>query len=408
MRFRKSKDGRTKRSGNLACHKASWRGREAYYLENGRVHLTALTGGGHVAEFCFERSTGLPQLNPLWIPPWKTIEPYHYQPKAHTSLYGPINEGKLMSGLVGHNICLDYFGPPSDEEAKRGFSTHGEAPSAKWRRDRVHRDSKQVGLTLSVRLTVAGLKLTRTMTLRRGESVVYFQETIQNEREADYFFQWTQHVTLRPPFLSQTESRIAIPATNGKTFPQGYDEGKALLASDRLFRWPDAPTVTGAKVDLSRVLLRPGLGFVASVLLDPRRDLGFVAAINGRRHLMIGYCFRRCAFPWVTVWEENRTRTDAPWREKAMARGLEFGTSPFPIPRREAFALGPLFGTPTLAHIPARGRKTVTYMAFRASTPSNFGNISDVKLAGGEILITGSMQREVLRIAASGSAQTSS
>lgn len=28
-------------------------------------------------------------------------------------------------------------------------------------------------------------------------------------------------------------------------------------------------------------------------------------------------------FPWVTFWEENRARRDAPWRSEVQARGLD-------------------------------------------------------------------------------------
>ena len=98
------------------------------------VRLVTLAGGGHIAEFCFQESSGLPTLNPFWVPPWKTIEPYRYREKLHAARYGPPVTGKLICGLVGHNLCLDYFGPPSDEEAKQGLSLHGEAPSAKWQK----------------------------------------------------------------------------------------------------------------------------------------------------------------------------------------------------------------------------------------------------------------------------------
>ena len=113
------------------CLKTKWNGREAYTLNNDLVQMVTLPGGGHIAEFQFLASTGLPVLSPLWVPPWKSIEPTQYRAEKHSATYGPSNEGKLLSGIAGHNICLDYFGPPSEEEAAQGLSTHGEAPSAK-------------------------------------------------------------------------------------------------------------------------------------------------------------------------------------------------------------------------------------------------------------------------------------
>jgi hypothetical protein len=253
-----------------------------------------------------------------------------------------------------------------------------------------------------VRLPVAGLTFTRQITLGRGESVVYFTETLLNERKADHFFHWTQHVTLGPPFLSERDGSIAIPATKGKTFPHGYDEGKAALASDQEFSWPLAPAVNGGEVDLTKPLQRSGTGFVVSLLLDPRRETGFVSALNTAHRLLIGYCFERADFPWVAVWEENKAIAAPPWRRKAQTRGLEFGATPLPVSRREAFALGPLFGVPTLAYLPARGRKRVHYLAFLAVVPGDFDRVRDIKLASNEILVQGAHRKQVVRVAASG------
>ena len=147
----------------LSCRKTVWQGREAYLLGNGLVRLLTLTGGGHIAEFRFDRSTGLPALGPLWVPPWRTIEPYRYREKTHAAKYGPLLEGKLLSGLAGHNICLDYFGAPSSEEVKQGLSQHGEAPNSRWRKTGSRVGSPRAELTLAVDIAVAGLALTRTI-----------------------------------------------------------------------------------------------------------------------------------------------------------------------------------------------------------------------------------------------------
>ncbi len=386
--------------------KTVWQGREAYLLGNDRVRMVNLTGGGHIAEFRFAESTGHPTVSPLWVPPWKTIEPYRYRPKVHASRYGTITEGKLLSGLVGHNICLDYFGSPSEQEAAQGLSQHGEAAVAKWQKTHLRVASRSVALTLSVRLPVAGLHFSREIQLRRGESVAYCKETVFNERKADHFYHWTQHVTLGPPFLSPPDSRIAIPATQGKTFPHEYGEGMDLLAPSREFWWPAAPTSSGGKVDLTHVFLWPGKGLVAAALLDPKRDVGYIAALNPNTRLMIGYAFSRRDFPWVTVWEENLTLAVPPWNRQCRARGLEFGTTPFPVVRREAFALGPLFNTPTLAYTPARSRTTVHYVTFLTRLPPDFGNLHEIRLSQEEILVQGTGRQEVLRVPASGIAAT--
>jgi len=375
-----------------------WRGREAYRLSNGLVQLITLTGGGHIAEFHFMERGGAPKLNPLWIPPWKTIEPYRYQEKVHGVRYGPIFEGKLLSGIAGHNLCLDYFGSPSPEEAKQGLSTHGEAPSLRWRKINQSVGDDRVTLGLSVRLPVAGLTFQRQITLRQDQPVAYFRETIYNDRKCDHFFHWVQHITLGPPFILSAKSRVFLPGTKGITFPFGYNEGKSLLATGRSFHWPNAPTRSGSSINLENVLIGRGLGFVASVLIDPRRDWGYVCALNAKHRLLIGYCFRREDFPWVAVWEENRAISAVPWKKRTETRGLEFGTTPIPSTRRDSLRRGNLYDTETFACVPARGRKTIEYLGFLAQAPAAVRRISDVRYSGKEILISGDARKIVARI----------
>ncbi len=385
----------------LACLRTQWNGREAYTLSNDLVQMVTLPGGGHIAEFQFLKSTGLPVLNPLWVPPWKGIEPHQYRAEKHAAEYGAINDGKLLAGIAGHNICLDYFGPPSEEEAAQGLSTHGEAPSALWRKTKLRATAEEVGLTLAVPLPVAGLRFSRELCLRRGESVAYFTETVVNERKADHFFHWTQHVTLGPPFLDKETCRIAMPATRGRTLAGGYG-GNDLLASGRNFHWPFAPARNSGSVDLTIPLTQPGLGFIASVLLNPRRKVQYVTALNQPNRLLLGYCFRRSDFPWVAIWEENQSRANAPWNGRAQTRGLEFGSTPSPVTRREAFAVAPMFDTPTFSTVPARGKMTVNYVSFLTQVPEDFGGVRDVQVTQNEILIQGSGRRSSLHLPASG------
>ena len=233
---------------------------------------------------------------------------------------------------------------------------------------------------------------------------MYFREEVVNEAKADRFCHWIQHVTLGPPFLAPEQSRVFISGTRGRTFPHGY-EGKALLDSSRNFRWPHAPGRSGAALDLRQPFIRTGLGFVATVLLDPRRNQQYMAALNHREHLLLGYCFGREDFSWAAVWEENKARTDAPWSGRTQARGLEFGSTPFPVGRREAFANGPLFGAPHFSIIPARSGRTADYVSFLAGVPPGFQEVSDIRWSPGEILIKsrgGKNSRVKVRLPAGG------
>jgi hypothetical protein len=383
----------------LFCRRTAWQGRKGYEIGNSAIRLTALTGGGHIADL---RLLSGPDVSPLWVPPWQTIEPYLYDEESDESAYGTITEGKLLSGLAGHSICLDYFGSPSTEEAAQGLSQHGEAPSAKWRSKITEVTENRASLEMSVKLPAAGLELEREISLKSDEQVVYFAEMLRNLRRADHFFHWTQHVTLGPPFLSPDAATITIPGQKAITFPHGYDEGKALLASDVEFEWPDAPLLVGGTTDLTNPFTHEGLGFVVAVLLNKRSDIGFIAATNHAIGLCLVYCFCIKDFPWVAVWEENRGISAAPWRNRTQARGLEFSTTPLPVHRREAFLSGHVLGEPTHTFIPALGTRVVRYAALLASVPKGFTRLQDVIIEDNQVVLIGNASSHRLNVAASG------
>src|SRR5690349_12222876 len=99
-----------------------YRERRAVQMENDAIRVTVLVEGGHIAEI-LHKATG---VNPLWTPPWPSIEPSTYDREKHPE-YGSDAESKLLAGIMGHNLCLDLFGGPSPEEAAAGITVHGEA-----------------------------------------------------------------------------------------------------------------------------------------------------------------------------------------------------------------------------------------------------------------------------------------
>ena len=59
-----------------------YRDRRAAAIENADLRVTVLEEGGHIAEL-FDKRT---DLNPLWTPPWPSIEPSTFDPSVHPML----------------------------------------------------------------------------------------------------------------------------------------------------------------------------------------------------------------------------------------------------------------------------------------------------------------------------------
>jgi hypothetical protein len=58
-------------------------GRQAYVLDNGRIRVSLLRGGGHIAEIRFLSDDPKKSVNPMRVPHYQTIEPYEYDPAKH-------------------------------------------------------------------------------------------------------------------------------------------------------------------------------------------------------------------------------------------------------------------------------------------------------------------------------------
>jgi hypothetical protein len=368
-----------------ASSKTKWRGRPGFCLNNGVVQLTTLTGGGHIADFRLLDQADA-SVNALWEAPWATMDPDKFRSR-HVRKYGPAPVGKFLAAFTGHAVCVDYFGGPSEAEAAQGLALHGEASNSRWKLLELKQSNAQTRVLLAARLPAAGLRFRRELSLLPNESVVYIEERLANERAQDHFFHWTQHVTLGLPLLHPDESTVALPGTRAVTWPHGY-EGASLVQDNQEFTWPEAPAIDGGKVNLARPFARDGKGFVVAVLLDAQREIGFVAALNWRLGLLVGYCFRRSDFPWVAIWEENLARAGSPWDGKTRARGVEFGSTPLPVGKEETFARGALFDTPTFRRIPGRSELRAPYVAFLSKVSLGWRAIRDIQVRQDKIIVT--------------------
>src|SRR6185295_19623746 len=145
-----------------------YRGRRAAVLEDDDLRVTVLEEGGHIAEI-FDKRSG---VNPLWTPPWPSIEPSAYTPARHAE-YGTTVEAPLLAGIMGHNLCVDIFGGPSDEEAAAGLTPHGDASIVRYELD-------VTGQAMSMRalLPLAQLRIERRLELR--DRVVTVREAVEN------------------------------------------------------------------------------------------------------------------------------------------------------------------------------------------------------------------------------------
>jgi hypothetical protein len=312
-------------------------GRQAMSLSNDKIDLTVLLNGGTLA---------------------RLISPY---------------------ASMGHFLCLDGFGAPSDQELAAGMPFHGEASKQLWKAISSQSSGKARSLKIDASLPLAQENISRTFEIVDGENVIYVESELENLVAFDRPVCWAEHATLGPPFLEKGRLVVDMPAAQCRVRAEKLHALPNRLVFLRDFTWPMAPTVDGGQADLRSI---PEQNFLdlASCQMDPKRTLGFVTAFHSGKHLLFGYVFRREEYPWVMSWM-NYTGN-----ERA-ARGMEFSTQPFDVSRREAIEANPLFGTPTFRWLPAKSKIRSRFLLFYARAPEEFTRVDDITLAGGVLTI---------------------
>jgi hypothetical protein len=330
-----------------AMQLVQYRGRRAARLENDFLRVTVLQQGGHIAEV-LDKATG---INPLWTPPWPSIEPGSYDRARHPA-YGDGVDAALLAGIMGHNLCLDIFGGPSDAEAAAGLPVHGEASLVDYQVE-----SSGQALVQRAHLKLTNLRVERSIQLT--DRAVRIKETVVNPSGADRPIGWTQHVTLGPPFLEKGVTEFRASATRSKVFERAFGSADYLEPA-AVFEWPYAPTPGGGTADLRRTRAAAASSAYTAHLMSPG-DRAFFVAFSPAARLSFGYVWSPANFPWMGIWEENCSRPSAPWKSSTLARGMEFGVSPFPESRREMIERGRLFDVPAFRWIPAASSATAEY-----------------------------------------------
>jgi len=327
--------------------------RKAVQIENGLTRVTVTEEGGHIAEI-LNKATG---VNPLWTPPWPSIEPSTWSEATHPE-YGPWPEAKLLSGIMGHNLCVDVFGMPSATEQAAGVCIHGEAGIVPWQLE-----ACPGGLTGRCVLPLSRLAVERVITLDGAR--VNIKETVENLDAYDRPIAWTQHVTLGPPFLDRGRTEFYANGNYAGSLPGGTDAESGTIREK-------------PGHELRETLpAEEGTGGFRSFMMEKEQERSFFIAWSPALETAISYSWKRSDFPWIGIWEENNYRDFMPWNLRTLSRGLEFSASAFAETRREMIERGKLFDTPTCRWIPAKTKVTVEYYAETAKAKNMPASIAE-------------------------------
>lgn len=330
-------------------------GRSAWVVENGRLEVTVLRAGGHIAAIRLLTGDPVTSASPMYVP-------------------------ATNRGYVGHLVCFPSYGPPSPDERQAGLTGHGEAGAVQWRQTAPPSITSD-GLTFSygADLPKTQYRIARSISLCAGEAVIDVTETVENLVDYDRPYNWNQHATFGAPFVEPGRVFLDMSAAAGVTDRQRTANGQWL--ADRQIAWPGAPRSDGSTISLREFHASPG--GQAYTAFRTAGETAWFTLVNPERRLLIGYVFAAADHPWIIDWQ-NRPRPDS---SAGMARGIEFGTSPFDEGLRRSVERGELLGAPSYRWIGGRGRVSTSYTIFLTDVPAAFAGVDAVEVSPRGLLL---------------------
>ncbi len=335
-------------------------GRRQVVLEGKTALVSVDMAGGSIVDFHFLDQ----MLNPLT---WNFPE-----------------KGDTKPRTIGHFLCFDRWGQPSDQELKNGMPFHGEATAVNW--DMISppaRKGSVISADMRCVLPIGGMELRRTIELSDNSSVLRVRESVTNLNKLGRVYNIVQHPSIGPGFLDET---VLVDTNAGKGFKQG---GAMPDPEEPVIYWP-LVVHQGALRDL-RTLTNNHDPAVTSFIFADSLEFGWVTAVNPGKGLLIGYLWKLAEYPWLNIWRNVQNG-------KPAARGLEFGTTGLHQPFPTLTAKKTIFGRPLFEYLDAGQTVTKSYVAFLAKTPAGFTGVRDVRLRGEDIVITpaGTNTREIV------------
>ncbi|MBZ5595159.1 MAG: VOC family protein [Acidobacteriia bacterium] len=339
-------------------HEETFQGRLAWVLSNGWMRVSLLGGGGHIAEIRLLSDDAKKNVNPMRVPHYPTIEPYEYDAARDDAIYGNTPHRWLSSGYMGHLLCFPMYGPPSADEARAGLGNHGEAPIVQWRKIKEEVNTDGVTLWYGADLSKTQYRVERAVTLPRGMRTIYVQEWVENLAPFDRPINWMEHATFGPPFVEP-----------GKT---AFDSSGTTVA------WEEGHVSANTPADLRVFQPAPHSGTYYALRADQTRSEQFFTLYHPDYRVLIGYVFPNEGNPWIADWQENQSITELPWNGQVIARGIEFGSSPFAEGLRASVERGSLLGRPAYRWIGGHQRLKTEFTIFLEEIPGDFQGVKDV------------------------------
>lgn len=297
---------------NYGCrwHEIIYNGYRSLVLENEKLRVTILVDKGtDVVELLYKPM----DVDFMWR------SPVEVNAQAGPSTM-PRQAGNFLDVYEGgwQELLPSITHPTNYKGMELGL--HGEVAFLPWQYEIIEDTPYEVKVRFSVRLQRSPLLVTKTLTIKSGQSVLDFDETVTNEGDEEFRMMWGHHPTYGKPFLDE-HCVIDLPGGAVGQMYQTDFSGNSPFECDMEFDWPMARDKQGRMVDLSHVM--PPQRKTAFNMYVKELSEAWYAITNRRQGVGIGFTWDLDVFKYLLIWSVYRGYYNSPFFGRTYNMAIE-------------------------------------------------------------------------------------
>ncbi|HHT10891.1 MAG TPA: DUF4432 family protein [Candidatus Atribacteria bacterium] len=288
-----------------------WNGFKTLIIENEKLRVSILVDKGtDIFELLYKPM----DIDFMWRSP---LEVNTLNPNLPTKSF---DAGNYMDTYEGgwQEIIPNISTPSNYKGAAMGF--HGELVLLPWKYEVITDTPYEVKVLLKVRMKRAPLLVKKYITLKSNESLLEFEEIIQNEADEEYQFMWGHHPTYGIPFLDESCVIDFPQGVIGQVYQEDFS-GTSIFPANQEFNWPYLKDLRGNQVDLSRVMA-PEMKTAFNIYIKNLKD-GWYGITNLSKGIGIGFQWDVNIFKYLLMWSVYRGFYGFPFYGKTYNLALE-------------------------------------------------------------------------------------
>ncbi len=349
-------------------------GQRCWVVASDQVELAITRTGGHMAPVTFFRDSDSP------------VAPYYISPWQGDKLDYPV---PVLVPLRGDFFCLPFGGNGTAYNGEE-HPPHGETAGSEWKLGGVEKQGDITTLTLKLKTKVREGEVTKRLSLRDGDNVVYSSHVINGFTGRTSL---GHHATLAMPDKEGSFKISHSPIKFGLTNPTQFSspanaEYQQLGIGQKFQSLTSVPSIfKGAKdVDCSR--LPQTRGYADLLMIFPKDTGGKPAWLTAVRKDQ-GWMWFSLKDPKVLTatvfWLENHGRHGLPWFGRNNCVGMEDVTAFF------ADGLAPSAGDNILTRegiqtsVDIKDGHTVNYIQGVVKIPAGYTETDKVEFGAGSV-----------------------